>query len=240
MKRKIVFCLLISVIFIPSVCASRFKFIFSPKSIATFSQTETGFYSDTVGHWCNYAATRLHNEGVFTGMKIGNKYYFGPEEPVSRGEFLLYVSAVLQMVPTEAGTAPFADFYSIPVWQRSTVAQMYKIKMIHGSYENGKLFFNNDESITRLDAAQILSNFLGATVVRGRVDYTDSYLIPRYAQWAVKNVGDYGLMNGYDDKSFRPYIRLNRAMLADILCNLKDYCEKEPMAVERLKNEDKK
>lgn len=240
MKRKILFCLLIFVLTTSSAYASRFKFIFSPKAINTFSPNENSFYCDTLGHWCDYAATRLHNEGIFTGIKIGNQYYFSPDQQVTRGEFLLYVSAVLQMEPKEAEIVPFADFYSVPIWQRATVSQMYKIGIIHGSYENGELYFNNDESITRLEAAQILNNFLGIKGLIGQMAYTDSYLIPRYATEAVKNVADYGLMKGYDDGSFRPYIRLNRAMLADILCNLKDYCEKEPQAVERFKNSDKK
>lgn len=240
MNRKSFLCLLIIAFMTSNVYASRFKFIFSPKAINTFSTNENTVYCDTIGHWCDYAATRLHNEGVFTGMKIGNKYYFGPDEQVSRGEFLLYVSAVLQMEPKETTSVPFADFYSVPVWQRATVSQMYKLGMINGSYENGGLYFNNDESITRIEAAQILNNFLGVKGMLGQLAFTDSYLIPRYAADAVKNVADYGLMKGYDDKSFRPYIRLTRAMLADILCNLKDYCEKEPKAVERLKGTDKK
>ena len=240
MKRKILFVLLIVAFVTSNVYASRFKFIFSPKSINAFSPTEDSFYCDTAGHWCDYAATRLHKEGVFTGMKIGNRYYFDPDQQVSRGEFLLYVSAVLQMEPKETESVPFADFYSVPVWQRATVSQMYKLGMIHGSYENGGLYFNNDESITRLETAHILNNFLGIKGVGGQTAFADSYLIPRYATESVKNVADYGLMKGYDDKSFRPYIRLNRAMLADILCNLKDYCEKEPKAVERLKKTDKK
>lgn len=240
MKRKILFGLLIFVFITSNVCASRFRFIFSPKAVNTFSPDGNSFYSDTIGHWCDYAATRLHNEGIFTGMKIGNHYYFCPDQQVTRGEFLLYVSAVLQMEPKETVNVPFADFYTVPVWQRATVSQMYKFGMIHGSYENGGLYFNNDESITRIEAAQILNNFLGTNATGGRVAYTDSYLIPRYAAESVKNVADYGLMKGYDDKSFRPYVRLNRAMLADILCNLKDYCEKEPKAAERLKDADKK
>ena len=58
-----------------------------------------------------------------------------------------------------------------------------------------------------------------------QTDFYDSYLIPKYASNAVKNVSEYGLMKGYDDGSFRPYIKITRGMLADILCNVKDYTE---------------
>ena len=183
---------------------------------------------------------RLYEEGIFTGLKIGNNYYFGPDEQITRGEFLLYISAVLGTENTSSGYLPFEDFNSIPTWQRSAVTSMFNAGIIHGNSENGKLYFNCDEGITRIEAAQILNNILNLDSEFKQTDYSDSYLIPKYASGPVKNVTDYGLMRGYDDKSFRPYIRITRGMLSDILCNLKDYCEKEPLTVQRIKNTERK
>lgn len=231
MKSKILICFLIFSIYSNIIYASRFKFIFSPLTIPAISSQQSKespkTYCDTAGHWCSYSAERLHNEGIFTGLKIGNKYYFQPEQQITRGDFLLYIYAVLNEEPAEEGYAPFEDFASIPVWQKPAAVSMYKDGIIHGNVENGKLYFNHDEGITRLEAAQILCNTLKLKNEPAMTAFSDNYLIPQYASGAVKNVMDYGLMQGYEDKSFRPYIRMTRAMLADVLCRFKDYCEKE-------------
>ena len=229
MKRKILLFTIILVFTLNAVSASRFKFIFSKQTLPAFSdQSEkTGkVYCDTVGHWCNYAAERLHNENVFTGIKIGYHYYFMPEEYITRGEFLLYINAVLDIPQAKSQNLPFADKSSIPLWQLSTVASMFEAGYINGNIEKENIFFNHDEKISRLECAIILNNFLNLENDADNTGYYDSYLIPKYAVTAVKNVTDYGLMQGYEDNSFRPYVKMNRAMLADILCKLKDYTSK--------------
>lgn len=226
MKRKILLLILIFTFVLSSVNASRFKFIFSKQTLPAFSdqsEEDGRIYCDTVGHWCNYAAEKLYNEGVFTGIKIGQNYYFMPDDYITRGEFLLYINAVLNIPDAKAKTLPFADKASIPSWQLPTVYSMFESGYINGNMEKGSLYFNHDEKISRLECAIVLNNFLDVNNVEEGTKYYDSYLIPKYAVSAVKNVTDYGLMQGYDDNSFRPYVKVTRAMLADVLCKLKEF-----------------
>ncbi len=226
MKRKIMFLILILVLYITKVNASRFKFIFSERAVPAFSeQSEERIYCDTADHWCNYSAERLYNENIFTGIKIGKNYYFMPDEYITRGEFLLYLDTIVKTPSPKYETLPFADADSIPHWQFSTVCSMYEIGYIKGNAENGKLYFNYDEKMSRLECALILNNILNLKNKVEATDYYDNYLIPEYAVTAVKNITDYGLMQGYDDNSFRPYIKMNRAMLSNILCSVKDYLQ---------------
>lgn len=225
MIRKFFAVFLLFVFCTVNANASDFSFIFPGFfSVPAFSEkTETEIiYCDTVGHWCNYAAERLYKEDIFTGIKIGKKYYFMPDEYITRGEFLLYLDAVLETPLSDTTVLPFADAKSIPSWQISTVRSMYEKGYIKGNMEKKNLFFNHDEKISRLECAIILNNILGLENTFKSTDYYDNYLIPQYAVTAVKNVSDYGLMQGYEDNSFRPYIKINRAMLADILCKVKD------------------
>ena len=104
---------------------------------------------------------------------------------------------------------------------------MYESGIIKGNIENDNLYFNHSEKISRLECAIILNNMLGLENSFSATDYYDGYLIPSYAVTAVKNVSDYGLMKGYEDGSFRPYIKITRAMIADILCSTKDYYESQ-------------
>ena len=228
MKRKIFILFFLWVFLTTGINAAAFDFLF-PKitNIPAFSKnTEEEIYCDTIGHWCNYSAEKLYKEGIFTGMKIGDNYYFSPDEYITRGDFLLYLNAILKIPASSREKLPFADLSSIPKWQLTTVQTMYDNKLIRGNIEKGKIFFNYDEKISRLECAIILNNMLGLKSPKETTDYSDNYLIPDYAVSAVKNVSDYKLMQGYEDKSFRPYIKINRAMLADILCKVNDYNKK--------------
>ena len=223
MKRKILIVILIMGLFSTNVSASKFKFIFSPKTAPAFAENNSGIYCDTAEHWCNYSAERLYNEGIFAGIKIGKKYYFMPDEYITRGEFLLYLNAVLEIPDNENIILPFEDEKSIPKWQYPTICSMFEKGFIHGNTENNKTYFNYDEKISRLECAIILNNILGLKNTADATEYYDNYIIPKYAVTPIKNVTDYGLMQGYEDNSFRPYLKINRAMLANILCMVKDY-----------------
>lgn len=229
MKRKILLLILIFTFVLTSVNASDFRFIFSKQTLPAFadqSEKENRIYCDTAGHWCNYSAEKLYDEGIFTGIKIGENYYFMPDDYITRGEFLLYINAVLNIPDAKSKILPFADKSSIPSWQLPTVYSMFESGYINGNVEKGNLYFNHDEKISRLECAIVLNNFLNIKSEKDATKYYDSYLIPKYAVSAVNNVTDYGLMQGYDDNSFRPYVKVTRAMLADVLCKLKDYNDK--------------
>lgn len=228
MKRKFFIILFLLTFTITKINASEFnlKFFdfFAIPTVARKAPEEV--YCDTKNHWCNDAAQRLYNENIFSGIKIGNNYYFMPDEYITRGEFLLYLNAVLKIPLENDSTLPFADVSTIPDWQLPTVCVMYNNGFVKGNIEKNKLFFNHDEKISRLECAIILNNMLGLKTDSVSTEYYDNYLIPAYASAAVKNVSDYGLMQGYTDNSFRPYIKITRAMLADILCKVKDYNKK--------------
>ena len=228
MKRKIFILTFLLAFTTTQINASGFSLKFVDFfAIPTFSQKASiEVYCDTKNHWCNDAAERLYNEDIFCGIKIGNEYYFMPDEYITRGEFLLYLNAVLKIPLENNVNLPFADNSSIPDWQLPTVCTMYNSGFIKGNIEKNKLFFNHDEKISRLECAIILNNMLGLKTNLSSTEYYDNYLIPSYASSAVKNVSDCGLMQGYTDNSFRPYIKITRAMLADILCKVKDYNEK--------------
>ena len=59
------------------------------KVSVTIDKTRSGVtYFDTEGSPAARAAQTLAEKGVFTGGKIGDLYYFQPDQPVSRSEFL--------------------------------------------------------------------------------------------------------------------------------------------------------
>lgn len=237
MKRTLFILLLILSFSAVNVNASRFRFILNPLTQkASSDNVDTNIYCDIKNHWCAYGAMRLYKEGIYTGIKIGKNYYYQPETPITRGDFLLYVNSIINMPEDSSFALPFGDSSSVSYWQKPVISAMYRAGIIKGNLERDKLYINSDQHITRLECAIILNNILKGNKDYAPNDYSDSYLIPKYASSSVKNVTDYHIMRGYEDKSFRPYIKVTRAMLADILCNLKDYCEKDPQTILKLKN----
>ena len=230
MKKKILICLLALTFFHTNIYASRFRFILNDRIKAVSSdRSDTdfeGIYCDTNGMWCENSAERLYREGIFEGIKIGNYRYFQPDAQITRGEFLLYAETVSDLADGIIKQVPFDDFPVVPVWQQRIVSKMYGAGVISGAVEGGKLYGNFDEQISRLDAAQIISKALKLPPSASADSYSDSYLIPSYASEAVRSVSESKIMKGYGDGSFRPYVKVTRGMLAEILCNAKDYSAK--------------
>ena len=76
----------------------------------TISKAKSGVtYSDTQGSAAAAAAQRLAEEGVFTGAKIGEQYYFEPDKTVSRGEFLAMVMETAGRDVTAVTMTGFCD-----------------------------------------------------------------------------------------------------------------------------------
>ena len=95
MKRKISIILLLFTFIATNVQASIFNSvisIFSAKPAFKETDKSLHIYEDTQNHWCNFAAARLYNEGIFKGIQIGDKNYFMPDDNITRGEFLLYLN----------------------------------------------------------------------------------------------------------------------------------------------------
>ena len=61
-------------------------------------------YADTQGLPCRFEAEWLRNTGIFAGEQIGDQLCFSPEEPVSRGTFLVMVMETLGLPPDGSAT----------------------------------------------------------------------------------------------------------------------------------------
>ncbi len=222
MKRNFFIFLLFLNITSVNAYAFSFNVTETKKNNVSSIEENQSIYCDINAHWCKESAEELFKDDVFKGIKIGGNYYFMPDEPVTRGEFLLYLNAVLN-IPTDSNKVflPFNDTKLIPSWQYPTVGLMYQKGYIKGNLEKTGLFFNGDEKISRLECTLILNNIFKPAKNSKPLSYSDEYLIPTYARTAVENITERNLIKGYDDNSFRPYIKITRGMLADILCRIK-------------------
>ena len=89
----------------------------------TIEKAKSGVtYADTADSTAAVAAQDLAEAGIFTGAKIGDQYYFEPDKPVSRSEFLALVMETAGDEPTAVTMTGFCDDAAIPTWAKAYAA----------------------------------------------------------------------------------------------------------------------
>ena len=89
----------------------------------TIEKAKSGVtYADTADSTAAVAAQDLAEAGIFTGAKIGDQYYFEPDKPVSRSEFLAMVMETAGDKPTAVTMTGFCDDAAIPTWAKAYAA----------------------------------------------------------------------------------------------------------------------
>ncbi|MDR2358160.1 MAG: S-layer homology domain-containing protein [Oscillospiraceae bacterium] len=146
-------------------------------------------YADMDGNSAQYAALTLADEGIFTGEKLGEAWFFHPEREVTRGEFLamcMQISGgdVIKGV-TRTG---FSDDEAIPAWVKPYISTGLVAGVING-YKNddGKLVFSPQNPITFFEAAVVLNNMLNITNA-AEAGAFESGAVPAWAAAASANL----------------------------------------------------
>ena len=124
-------------------------------------------YSDMDGNPAHKAAVRLAEEGIFVGEYVNGTYFFSPETPVTRSQFLAMAMSVAGLEPLEQVTVTgFADDLAIPTWAKGYVSSALKAGVIHGARnELGQIVFYPDAPVTRAEATVMLNNLLDVSDV---------------------------------------------------------------------------
>lgn len=124
-------------------------------------------YADLTGHSAHKAAIHLAEEGIFVGQKVNGRYFFDPDAPVSRAEFLTMAMQVAGMEPMEDVTLTgFFDDETIPVWAKGSVAAALKAGVIRGCPNSeGAPVFGPDTPITHGEATVMLNKLLNISDV---------------------------------------------------------------------------
>lgn len=180
-------------------------------------------YADMEGSRAYNAALTLTESGVMSGTQVGNRYYFYPEQTVSRVEFLVMAmnAAGITDVPDCTATV-FADDAEIPATMKGYVAAAYEMKYISGTLSDGKLCFLPNEEITRAQAAVMLSNIVGLCDVPVTPTFADTSEIPVWAAEAIYSLGAAGIMTGQGGY-ITPMAKITREQTAQMLAAAMEY-----------------
>lgn len=190
----------------------------SPEATATINikkQSTKVMYSDMDSSDAWYEATVLAEEGIFVGEKLGNEYFFRPNQTVTRGEFLVMCMQMCDAELFEGVTRTgFYDDETIPMWQKPYVATALMGDLISGmKNETGRTVFNPEEPITFAEATVMLNNALEITNVSAE-SHGDA--CPTWANQAVANLSSCNILTSGSDGGTAA--SMTRSDTANMLC----------------------
>ena len=155
----------------------------------TIEKTKSGVtYADTGDSAAAAAAQHLAEEGIFTGAKIGDQYFFEPDRAVSRSEFLAMVMETAGRQPTAVTMTGICDDGDIPTWTKAYAAAGVAEGIVQGSTTDQGAAFRGEDAITFNEAATILDRVLDLGDVELDVWYADREAVPSWAAQAVGNM----------------------------------------------------
>ena len=155
----------------------------------TVDKTRSGVdYADTKDSPAARAAQTLAEKGIFTGGKIGDFYYFQPDQPVSRSEFLAMALETAGREVTGVTMTGFCDDGDIPTRAKGYSAAGVADGVVQGRSTAEGVAFRGDETVTFNEAATILDRVLDLGDVDLDVWYADRGAAPSWAAQAVGNM----------------------------------------------------
>lgn len=194
-------------------------------------------YADLQNHWAAYSAAMLVERNITIGEKIGNRYYYNPDKQLTRGDFVLLITAAvgLDSLPEYSGTKRFADESSIPSYLIEPAYRALEAGIISGIGSGDKIYFGADNTLNRIEALMMVNNAIDPEVESSvELEYADTADIPAWAVQAVKNMEGYGLIRGFDDNTLRPYSLIIKSQGGEIIYQLVKYLDAYPETRSRL------
>ena len=151
-------------------------------------------YSDLEDHPIQKSAIRLAEEGVYVGRYVDGRYFFDPDQTVTRAQFLTMAMSVAGLEGLEGITLTgFSDDDAIPTWAKGAVSAALKAGVVQGSRdEHGAPIFGAEDSISRAEAAVMLDNLLEITDVPVAVFSADG--AGHWAAQAAANLSASGII----------------------------------------------
>ncbi len=190
------------------------------ETYAVFGYEQTVF-ADMNEHWATASIDRL------TGMQAIRGYedhLFHPNGQVTRAQFASILAKAFGL--QASGNVPaFNDANDIPAWAKSDIAALVQAGWISGYMENGQLSFKPDQAITRAEIAVLLNRVLrrdSQPIGETASSFTDASHIPSWAQASVNALVQSGMLQGYEDQTFRADRHATRAEAVVMIHKLLD------------------
>lgn len=188
----------------------------STQPIQPTAAPDTGIFNDVSKDFWGYEYIEsLADRGIVSGDENRN---FRPNDNISRQEFVKMLIESID-INTDTIKAPSFSDVSAADWSYIYIAHAVDLGIVNGISEDK---FGKTDLITREDMAVMCRRALEktGTDVSDMIDepgFADVSEISDYAYEAVGIMSNMGIINGYEDNTFRPKNNATRAEAAKIL-----------------------
>jgi len=193
--------------------------IYTPSENVTTQNSNLAFSDMKSAEWANDAVKALKEKGIINGKTATE---FDPNGDVTREEFVKMVIMLAEINVEHGENMKFGDV-SKDDWFYTYVKAAVQKYIINGVSETS---FGTGQKITRQDMATIVNNVLvyrNIALKEGEISFSDKDCISDYAVIAVSKLAANGIINGYEDGTFRPEGKASRAEAAKMLYGLLQY-----------------
>ena len=129
-------------------------------TVTILKPSDTTQYTDTLGRDCRFAAEWMRHTGIFAGETIAQETCFGPDKPVTRGEFVTMLVKALDL-PTDEEVSLTGYTDEVPDWLAPYLAAAVRSGLTVG-LPNQEVF-GAAEPITGEEVSVLLQNALDLT-----------------------------------------------------------------------------
>ena len=180
-------------------------------------------YADLSGHTAANAAIRLAEEGLFVGECLGGTYFFRPDEPMARSEFVSLLAQAAGLEGLDVSATGFSDDDAIPDWAKPYVASTLKAGVLQGTVDSsGQAVFRPDAPITWAEASVLVDRALQITDVAQPTMGVDLSAAPVWAAQSGANLESVGLLQAETGGALTLSGSLTRGEGAQLLCGALD------------------
>lgn len=158
-------------------------------------------FADIMGHNGESDILQVGLSGIMNGVKVGAENYFKPDETMNRVEFLVTAmhAAGIGGEDVQNLSAPtFADSEDISVAMQGYVSLAVQRGYVAGKMVDGELCFCPHESISRAEAAVILSNIIGYATKTTVTAFADQDNMPAWSVKAMTSLKALGILSPTD------------------------------------------
>lgn len=180
---------------------------------------DTVLFSDISDfEWAKEAITELSERKIISGVGNGK---FEPGLYVTREEIVKMILGLFEISPVNEEVG-FEDADKAE-WYFGYVSAANKLGIVNGVTESE---FGVGSYVSRQDIAVMIKRAMDITKkysikpIKDNVEFTDSKNIAEYASTAVNELAQAGVINGFDDGSFKPNNNCTRAEAAKMLYGL--------------------
>lgn len=192
----------------------------APSTVSiSVKKNESGLtYADMHGVAAALPALVLANENIMLGSLQGDGMYFRPDEEISRQDFLVMAMKAAGITPRDGlVNTVFDDNGAIPVGLRPYVATAQERGYVIGRFGEEGLLFSGSETLTRAEAAVILSRILEADVPVSVPLSPDAEAVPAYAKDSIDALCAMGIYPRAEEGALAANEPLDRAAAAEML-----------------------